>query len=99
MTISTINFDPVNTGTTANDGTGWTLRDSFIHISNNFEYMSNVGFNAANINMSGALVVGGVQVPTLANSTGVAGQITWDSGNIYVCVATNTWKRATISTW
>ena len=33
------------------------------------------------------------------NSTGFAGQISWDTDYIYVCVATNTWKRATLNTY
>ena len=40
-----------------------------------------------------------VDVPSDASSTGTAGQIAIDSNYIYVCVATNTWKRAAISTW
>ncbi len=37
--------------------------------------------------------------PASATSTGTAGQIQFDSNYIYVCVATNTWKRVAISTW
>lgn len=37
--------------------------------------------------------------PTNANDPGLAGTITWDSSYIYVCVATNTWKRVAIATW
>lgn len=37
--------------------------------------------------------------PTNANDPGVAGTVTWDSNYIYVCVATNTWKRAALATW
>lgn len=37
--------------------------------------------------------------PSSASDTGIAGQISWDSSFIYVCVATNTWKRVAISTW
>jgi len=37
--------------------------------------------------------------PASAGSAGVAGTIAWDSDYIYVCVATNTWKRVDISTW
>lgn len=40
-----------------------------------------------------------VSPPSTASSTGTAGQIAYDSGYIYVCVATNTWKRAALSTW
>jgi sensor domain CHASE-containing protein len=37
--------------------------------------------------------------PATAASTGVAGTMTWDSSYIYVCVATDTWKRVAIATW
>lgn len=37
--------------------------------------------------------------PASAAATGTQGQIEWDSNYIYVCVATNTWKRTAISTW
>jgi hypothetical protein len=37
--------------------------------------------------------------PASATDIGKAGTITWDSSFIYVCVATNTWKRIGISTW
>ena len=37
--------------------------------------------------------------PTNANDPGVTGTITWDSSYIYVCVATDTWKRVAIATW
>ena len=37
--------------------------------------------------------------PTSASSVGTAGQIAYDSTHIYVCVATNTWVRASLSTF
>jgi alpha-glucuronidase len=37
--------------------------------------------------------------PATATSTGIAGQIAYDATHIYVCVATNTWVRATLATW
>lgn len=39
------------------------------------------------------------KTPSSASDTGNVGEICWDSGAIYVCVATNTWKKATIATW
>ena len=47
----------------------------------------------------GAFVVAANSAPAANNSTGVAGTIAWDSDYIYVCVATDTWKRANLSTW
>lgn len=37
--------------------------------------------------------------PATANSTGTKGQIQFDTSYVYVCVANNTWKRASLSTW
>jgi len=47
----------------------------------------------------GAFVVAANSAPAANNSTGTAGTIAWDSDYIYVCVATDTWKRANLSTW
>jgi hypothetical protein len=38
-------------------------------------------------------------VPATAASTGTAGQVAYDASYLYVCVATNTWKRVTLSTF
>jgi hypothetical protein len=37
--------------------------------------------------------------PASATATGTAGDIRYDADYIYVCTATNTWKRTAISTW
>ena len=39
------------------------------------------------------------KTPASATAAGNAGDICWDSSYVYVCVATNTWKRAAIATW
>ena len=39
------------------------------------------------------------KTPANAAATGVAGEICWDASYIYICTATNTWKRAAIATW
>jgi len=39
------------------------------------------------------------KTPSSASDTGTAGEICWDADYIYVCTATNTWKRTAISTW
>ena len=38
-------------------------------------------------------------VPASAAATGIAGQLAYESGWLYVCVATNTWQRVAIATW
>lgn len=37
--------------------------------------------------------------PSSSSDTGVKGEVRIDSSYIYVCTATNTWKRAAISSW
>ena len=39
------------------------------------------------------------KTPASAGADGDQGQIAWDADYIYICVATNTWKRVAISTW
>ena len=48
-------------------------------------------YNVVNINTS--------KTPASAGATGTLGDVCWDSSYIYVCVGTNTWKRAAIATW
>ncbi len=45
------------------------------------------------------LGVGTATAPSSASDTGTAGTIAYDSNYIYVCTATDTWKRAALSTW
>ena len=39
------------------------------------------------------------KTPASATATGTAGEICWDASYVYVCTATNTWKRSALSTW
>lgn len=39
------------------------------------------------------------KTPASAAATGTAGTIAWDADYIYVCTATDTWKRVAIATW
>lgn len=56
-------------------------------------------------NIAGALTVGGTVIHTLsatpasAAAAGTVGTLSWDASFIYVCTATNTWKRSAIATW
>ncbi len=40
-----------------------------------------------------------VSAPVSSSSSGSPGQIAYDATHIYVCVATDTWVRATLATW
>jgi hypothetical protein len=41
----------------------------------------------------------GLYTPATSSATGTAGMISVDASYIYVCTATNTWKRAALSTF
>ena len=43
--------------------------------------------------------VGTAKTPATSGATGTTGEIAWDANYIYVCTATNTWKRVAIATW
>ena len=55
------------------------------------------------LNLAGGTMAGDLSVPTktpaTASATGVLGTIAWDSDYIYICTATDTWKRTSIATW
>jgi len=55
----------------------------------------------ANVTVTGNITLSGilsspVQTKT-STSTGTAGQVCWDANYIYVCTATNTWKRVALT--
>ena len=72
-TISTLPFISVNTGATANDGTGDPLQTAFIKVNANFGYMANTGFNAGNILASGTVQAANVISGTLFGNVNTGG--------------------------
>ena len=69
-------------------------------------YLSNTSSgNYFSANSSKATVYGDTlslrttKTPASSSDTGTAGDICWDSDYVYVCVATNTWKRTALATW
>jgi hypothetical protein len=40
-----------------------------------------------------------VAAPSTATSAGIAGQVAFDATGLYVCTATNTWRKATLATF
>lgn len=42
---------------------------------------------------------GWTSVPATSTSSGIAGQKAYDGTNLYVCVATNTWRRTALTAW
>jgi hypothetical protein len=59
------------------------------------QFLGTIKANAS----SNAFRIANSQTPASASATGTAGTIAWDTSYIYVCTATNTWKRAALSTW
>jgi len=49
--------------------------------------------------LTGGLILPTSTTPASASAAGVAGTVCRDADYIYVCTATNTWKRVAISTW
>jgi hypothetical protein len=62
-------------------------------------YITSVG-NLVNLSVTGNVSVGdtlsSLPQTKASNATGTTGQICWDSNYIYVCTATDTWKRASL---
>jgi hypothetical protein len=54
---------------------------------------------------AGAVTIAGTVIHTLsatpasATAAGTVGTMSWDANYIYICTATNTWKRVAIATW
>ena len=76
----------INIGTTPGDHTGDPVRTAFDKCNDNFDELYNVYSDTA-------------RTPSSASAEGKAGEVCWDSDYLYVCTATNTWKRTSISTW
>lgn len=62
------------------------------------------GSSKLSLSKAGDLTVAGKvtlpsQPPASATANGSTGDIAWDTDYIYVCVTTNTWKRAALATW
>lgn len=51
----------------------------------------------AGITTTGGVVPGFVSVPASDSAPGVAGSLAYESGWLYVCVATDTWERVAIA--
>ena len=55
-------------------------------------------FSSTGLVLTGDVSVG-TKTPATAGAAGVAGTITWDASYIYVCTATNTWRRVAHASW
>ena len=48
---------------------------------------------------TGRFGIAALSTPASSSATGTTGEIRVDANYIYVCTATNTWKRTQINTW
>jgi hypothetical protein len=92
-TVYTINAWGGGQVQTANDGAG---------VANYIKLDSTFALNALDtMATTGNVSVGGIlsspQQTKASNATGTVGQICWDANYIYVCTATNTWKRSPLT--
>lgn len=77
-----------------NDTQGF--RDNFRHIRNNL-IVAKTEISDIQANLTST--VSSVSIPAHASSAGTAGQMAFDSSYLYVCIATDTWVRTSLSTW
>ena len=49
-----------------------------------------------NIIASSGINLNNLTIPSSTSDTGTAGDIVWDSNYVYVCTATDTWKRLSL---
>jgi hypothetical protein len=63
-------------------------------INNGWYIVSNNGCGFGN-----TIPVVAAAIPGTASSAGKAGSIAYDSTYLYICTATNTWKRVALATW
>ena len=106
LTNKTIDLtDNTVTGTTAEFNTA--LSDGDFATLAGTETLTNKSLTSPTITGSGSIaatdvtaeITLGGTAPSSASDTGTAGDIRYDADYIYVCVATDTWKRVAISTW
>ena len=72
--------------------------------------LANITVGNGNLTVSSALSTSGfvkgrliidnsLNPPASTSSNGVTGQVAFDAAYIYVCIGTNTWKRANLNSW
>lgn len=98
----TTNSSSVDSGALVVDGGAGIAKD--LYIGGNLIVEGNTSTVEREIvsvseTITGNLILGNTYAPVANNSVGTTGQITWDGDYIYICVATDTWKRANLSTW
>lgn len=93
---------PSNAGTFILGATGDVaisrISANVLGIATSFAGGAGGSLNLTNLTASGNVIIA-QQTPASASATGTANTITFDASFIYICTATNTWKRVAIATW
>lgn len=89
------------------DSTGTITLDTGVDtgtvvITGNANIQNNLNVDAstytASLDVSGTTIrLRTTSTPATSGAAGLVGEIKWDTNYIYVCVATNTWKRALLN--
>lgn len=82
----------LNPVSTANVGIGTITPTQKLHVIGNGLFTGSVTATQFRISALNT-------TPASATATGILGEIRYDANYMYVCVATNTWKRSAITTW
>lgn len=104
---STINSNNINIlyPVAGQDNDTQGFRDNFRNIKNNLTTAAQeITAIQANVALTPKINyitgnVGNVSYPASPSSTGTQGQITWTNEHLYICIATDSWVRANVSTW
>lgn len=88
-------INEVNTNTISNTSNIGNLVN--LQTTNKSNIVSAVNEVNTNVNNIGIKKVS--SVPTSATSTGNIGDIAFDTNYLYICVASNTWKRVALTSW
>lgn len=84
--MTSVHANPVSTTVSPAGGVGCTLTTTMTFTS------------PASDSTAGYLTIP-TATPASATAAGVAGSIVWDASFIYICTATNVWKKVAISSW
>jgi hypothetical protein len=77
-----------------NDTQGF--RDNFSSIKNNFSVAQS---EISSLQANSAVSLTTTTVPATHSDLGTPGQVAFNENYIYICVDTNTWVRASLSSW
>ena len=105
---SVLAFDGVSRTPTAKliaDISGSSVADAsetvkgIVELATDGETTAGLAVQANDSRLSNKRGVNFVTVPASATAAGTAGDVAYDTDYVYVCVATDTWKRQALGTW